>query len=56
MVINTEWGCLDDKMEVLPRTSFDDVLDAASVDPGSQMLEKRVSGLYLGELLRLAIV
>lgn len=56
MVMNTEWGCLDDKMEVLPRTSFDDSLDAASVDPGSQMLEKRVSGLYLGELLRLAIV
>ncbi|RHZ53574.1 putative glucokinase [Aspergillus thermomutatus] len=56
MVINTEWGCLDDKMEVLPRTSIDEVLDAASVNPGSQMLEKRVSGLYLGELLRMAVV
>lgn len=56
MVINSEWGCLDDKMEVLPRTLLDDELDAASVDPGSQMLEKRVSGRYLGELLRLAIV
>ncbi|KAF4161032.1 hypothetical protein CNMCM6936_003619 [Aspergillus lentulus] len=56
MVMNTEWGCLDDKMEVLPRTSFDDALDAASVDPGSQMFEKRVSALYLGELLRLVIV
>lgn len=56
MVINSEWGCLDDKMEVLPRTLLDDEVDAASVDPGSQMLEKRVSGRYLGELLRLAIV
>jgi hexokinase len=56
MVMNTEWGCLDDNMEVLPRTPFDDELDASSTDPGSQMLEKRVSGLYLGELLRLAIV
>ncbi|KAL4877136.1 hypothetical protein BJY04DRAFT_222451 [Aspergillus karnatakaensis] len=56
MIINTEWGCLDDKMEVLPRTSFDDQLDDASTDPGSQMFEKRVSGLYLGELLRLAIL
>ncbi|GFF42572.1 glucokinase [Aspergillus udagawae] len=56
MVMNTEWGCLDDNMEVLPRTSFDDALDAASVDPGTQMFEKRVSGLYLGELLRLMIV
>jgi len=55
MVINTEWGSLDDEMAVLPRTSFDDELDEASIDPGSQMLEKRVSGLYLGELLRLAI-
>ncbi|KAL3456418.1 putative glucokinase [Aspergillus heterothallicus] len=56
MVMNTEWGCLDDQLQVLPRTAFDDELDAASTDPGSQMLEKRVSGLYLGELLRLAIV
>ncbi|KAL2847001.1 hypothetical protein BJX68DRAFT_268301 [Aspergillus pseudodeflectus] len=56
MVMNTEWGCLDDKMEVLPRTPFDDELDASLTDPGSQMLEKRVSGMYLGELLRLVIV
>lgn len=56
MVINSEWGGLDDKMAVLPRTPLDDELDAASGDQGSQMLEKRVSGRYLGELLRLAIV
>ncbi|KAJ5679621.1 hypothetical protein N7462_007865 [Penicillium macrosclerotiorum] len=56
MVINSEWGSFDDKMEVLPRTPFDDKLDAESGDPGSQMLEKRVSGLYLGELLRLSIL
>ncbi|KAL1838955.1 hypothetical protein VTK73DRAFT_4190 [Phialemonium thermophilum] len=53
MVVNTEWGCFDDEMTVLPRTPFDDELDARSTAPGSQMLEKRVSGLYLGELLRL---
>jgi hexokinase len=56
MVINTEWGCFDDEMKVLPRTPCDDELDANSTTPGSQMLEKRVSGLYLGELLRLAIL
>lgn len=56
MVINSEWGSLDDEMKVLPRTALDDELDAASVDPGCGMLEKRVSGLYLGELLRLAIL
>ncbi|OOQ83875.1 hexokinase [Penicillium brasilianum] len=56
MVINSEWGSLDDEMKVLPRTPLDDELDSASVDPGFGMLEKRVSGLYLGELLRLAIL
>lgn len=56
MVINTEWGCLDDKMEVLPRTMYDNQLDAESTDPGSQMFEKRSSGMYLGELLRLVLV
>jgi hexokinase len=56
MVINTEWGCLDDKMEVLPRTFCDDRLDTESTDPGSQMFEKRISGMYLGELLRLVLV
>ncbi|PYI01562.1 actin-like ATPase domain-containing protein [Aspergillus sclerotiicarbonarius CBS 121057] len=56
MVMNTEWGCFDDQMEVLPRTSFDDELDRASADSGTQMMEKRVSGLYLGELLRLIIL
>lgn len=56
MVINTEWGCLDDKMEVLPHTVYDDQLDAESTDPGSQMFEKRISGMYLGELLRLVLI
>ena len=56
MVINTEWGCFDDAMEVLPRTPYDDEVDGNSIDPGSQMFEKRVSGMYLGELLRLVIL
>ncbi|CAK7223953.1 hypothetical protein SEUCBS140593_005409 [Sporothrix eucalyptigena] len=50
MAINTEWGCMDDDMRVLPRTPFDDMVDSKSTDRGCQMLEKRVSGLYLGEL------
>jgi hexokinase len=56
IVINTEWGCFDDKLQVLPTTIFDRVLDAGSINPGSQQLEKRVSGLYLGELMRLVIL
>ncbi|KIH91081.1 hexokinase [Sporothrix brasiliensis 5110] len=56
VAMNTEWGCMDDGMRVLPRTRFDDMVDAQSTDGGLQMLEKRVSGMYLGELLRLAAV
>lgn len=56
MIINTEWGSFDDGMHVLPSTPYDNILDATSTEPGRQMLEKRVSGMYLGELLRLVLV
>ncbi|KAH6880020.1 putative glucokinase [Thelonectria olida] len=56
MIINTEWGAFDENMVVLPSNDFDDMLDAASSNPKRQIFEKRVSGLYLGELLRLVIV
>ena len=56
MAINTEWGSFDEELKVLPSTQYDHELDASSGDPGSQMFEKQVSGMYLGELLRLAII
>lgn len=56
MVINTEWGAFDNAMRVLPDTPFDQSLDKNSVNPGMQMFEKRVSGMFLGEILRNAIV
>jgi hexokinase len=56
IVLNTEWGCFDDELQVLPTTSYDRALDASSINPGSQQLEKRVSGMYLGELMRLVIL
>lgn len=56
MLINTEWGSFDDGMEVLPSTAYDETLDKDSERPSTQMLEKRMSGLYLGELLRLVIL
>lgn len=56
MVMNTEWGSFDDKLEVLTTTRYDRELDANSIDPGSQMVEKRASGMYLGELFRLALL
>lgn len=56
MVVNTEWGSFDNQLNVLPTTSWDVALDKGSVNPGIQMFEKRVSGMFLGEILRLALV
>lgn len=56
MIINTEWGSFDNKLSVLPNTPYDEGLDKDSVNPGIQMFEKRVSGMFLGEILRRAIL
>lgn len=56
MVVNTEWGSFDNTMKVLPNTIYDAELDRDSVNPGIQMFEKRVSGMFLGEILRLVLV
>lgn len=56
MIINTEWGSFDNHLSVLPNTPYDDGLDKESVNPGIQMFEKRVSGMFLGEILRRAIL
>ncbi len=56
MVINTEWGSFDNQLNILPNTTWDIQLDQASVNPGIQMYEKRVSGMFLGEIVRLVIV
>jgi hexokinase len=56
MVINTEWGSFDNGLAVLPDTPYDRELDKESVNPGIQMYEKRVSGMFLGEILRLAML
>lgn len=46
--INMESGNFDG----VPQTCFDEALDAASDDPGRQLMEKMVSGRYLGEVTR----
>jgi hexokinase len=56
MIVNTEWGSFDNSLRTLPNTPYDTELDAKSVNPGIQMFEKRISGMFLGEILRLAIV
>jgi hexokinase len=56
MVINTEWGSFDNKLLTLPNTPYDASLDKATPNPGIQMFEKRISGMYLGEILRRALL
>ncbi|KAI9367711.1 hexokinase-domain-containing protein [Aspergillus egyptiacus] len=56
MIINAEWGSFDNHLSVLPNTKYDKELDAESNNPGIQMFEKRVSGMFLGEILRLALL
>jgi hexokinase len=50
-IVNTEWGNFDK----LRRTAYDKTLDEISDRPGEQILEKMVSGLYLGEITRLIL-
>uniref|UniRef100_A0A0E0DZ42 Phosphotransferase n=1 Tax=Oryza meridionalis TaxID=40149 RepID=A0A0E0DZ42_9ORYZ len=50
MVINMEWGNF--KSERLPRSDYDNALDFESLNPGEQIYEKMISGMYLGEIVR----
>ncbi|VEU21210.1 DEKNAAC102194 [Brettanomyces naardenensis] len=52
MVINTEWGSFDNQLQILPKTKWDEEVDKNSANPGFHMFEKRVSGMFLGEILR----
>nr|BBO36632.1 hexokinase 1 [Dianthus caryophyllus] len=50
MVINMEWGNF--RSSHLPLTEYDIALDEESLNPGEQIYEKMISGLYLGEVVR----
>ncbi|XP_020098539.1 hexokinase-2-like isoform X1 [Ananas comosus] len=50
MVINMEWGNFWSPH--LPMTDYDKALDFDSLNPGEQIYEKLISGMYLGEILR----
>ncbi|KAJ6150968.1 Hexokinase [Penicillium chermesinum] len=56
VVINTEYGAFDNERQVLPLTPLDHQLDQKSIRPGTQIYEKMISGLYIGEMLRLILV
>uniref|UniRef100_A0AAY5EK29 Hexokinase-2 n=1 Tax=Electrophorus electricus TaxID=8005 RepID=A0AAY5EK29_ELEEL len=57
MCINTEWGAFGDdgSLEDI-RTEYDREIDRGSLNPGKQLFEKMVSGMYMGELVRLILV
>uniref|UniRef100_A0A8C6P9Y0 Hexokinase-2 n=1 Tax=Nothobranchius furzeri TaxID=105023 RepID=A0A8C6P9Y0_NOTFU len=57
MCVNTEWGAFGDDgaLEDL-RTNIDREIDAGSLNPGKQLFEKMISGMYMGELVRLILV
>ncbi|MQL81968.1 hypothetical protein Taro_014433 [Colocasia esculenta] len=50
MVINMEWGNF--KSSHLPTADYDNELDLDSLNPGEQIFEKMISGMYLGDILR----
>ncbi|XP_071742346.1 hexokinase-1-like [Rutidosis leptorrhynchoides] len=54
MVINMEWGNF--RSSHLPLTEFDESLDTDSLNPGEQIFEKIISGMYLGEIVRLVLL
>ncbi|KAM9744414.1 hexokinase-2 [Menidia menidia] len=57
MCVNTEWGAFGDDgaLEDI-RTDIDREIDAGSLNPGKQLFEKMISGMYMGELVRLILV
>lgn len=56
MVINTEWGSFDNCLDVLPKTTFDEIVDSETSNKGYHLFEKRISGMFLGELLRVMLI
>ena len=53
LIINIEWGGFN---KLPRRTKWDIQVDEESPNKGKQFLEKMVSGLYLGEIFRLAAI
>ncbi|XP_066495316.1 hexokinase-2 [Tiliqua scincoides] len=57
MCINMEWGAFgDDGVLNDIRTDYDRDIDMGSLNPGKQLFEKMISGMYMGELVRLILV
>lgn len=56
MLINTEWGAFGEQGTLdFVLTEFDRSIDENSINPGKQLFEKMISGMYMGELTRLVL-
>jgi len=57
MIINTEWGAFGDQGELdFILTKWDREVDKGSLNPGKQLFEKMISGMYMGEVVRQVLV
>ncbi|KAH8268135.1 hypothetical protein KR026_000568 [Drosophila bipectinata] len=57
MIINCEWGAFGDNGVLeFARTSYDKIVDKVTPNPGRQTFEKCISGMYMGEIVRLIVV
>ncbi|CAF1066679.1 unnamed protein product [Rotaria sordida] len=57
VIINMEWGAFGDNGRLnLIRTKYDEEVDLSSMNPGKQIFEKMISGMYMGEIVRLIIL
>uniref|UniRef100_A0A158Q6C7 Phosphotransferase n=1 Tax=Dracunculus medinensis TaxID=318479 RepID=A0A158Q6C7_DRAME len=57
MIINMEWGAFgDDGALDFVRTRFDIEVDNSTINAGKQLFEKMISGMYMGEIVRVVLV
>ena len=57
MIVNTEWGAFGNQGELdYILTKWDKNVDASSINPGKQIFEKMISGMYMGEVVRQVLV
>ncbi|KAK6462743.1 glucokinase [Scheffersomyces coipomensis] len=56
MVVNTEWGSFDNTLKISPNTKYDQIVDKETANVGYHLFEKRISGMFLGELLRVVLM
>ncbi|RCN45187.1 Hexokinase [Ancylostoma caninum] len=56
MIINMEWGAFgDDGCLASVYTDYDKEIDQKSINPKKHLFEKMISGMYMGELVRIIL-